>query len=374
MKNRSSLFALLALASVAATPAASAQLSEVRHLGRVAADGAGRMTLEWPGTGFETRVYGRGLVATISDTWGDNYLDVEVDGQTHVVDLNQGPGTYTLFSGGQGEHFVRVTRRTGSQSGAVQILDVRPDGRMAKTQAPDRRILAIGGSLITGYGVEGADETCVSQHSDLNVNLAFPTLTAREFGADIQTVAIDGRGLVRNFDPGAPALDRMAWMASPTGFALWPINAYVPDVIILSLGVTDFTADTNPPGFAEAYDGLLRRIRADWPEAHVFATFGGGLTGANYDAALAAVQAAVEARNAAGDDKVHFQLLTLAPEGRRFGCSWHPGIDSHRNMAAEIETAIMQHVSWKPLDFKKVSNNDAFAAVSSGNPAATQPH
>jgi lysophospholipase L1-like esterase len=342
------LAACVALASILGAPAAGAQIADIRSLGRTSEDLAAGTLMQWPGSGFETVLSGRKLTATISDAFGDNYLNVEVDGVTHVLDLAQGTSTYTLYSGEAGDHHIRVTRRTGPLSGQTHLIDVRADGRIKAPAAPERRILAIGDSLVTGFGVEGPDQHCAFSHATQNHDLTFPALVARHFGSDLQTVAADGRGLVRNYSGAGTAMDELAWRAALGQPRPAPPEAFRPQVVIISLGVTDFTADTSPPGFAEAYDTLLRRIRTTWPETEVFATFGASLNGERYEAGKAAVRAAVERRQVAGDRRVQFIELAPPNEGRRYGCSWHPGIDAHRFMADQLQDAIRNRLAWTP--------------------------
>lgn len=345
MKHPARLLAA-ALACLLGSPQGLAQTADLRPLGRTTSDPQAGLLVQWPGSGFETRLYGRRLTATISDAYGDNFLNVEIDGVVHVLDLSAGTTTYTLFAGKYGVHDIRVTRRTDALSGQTHILEVRPDGRLEAPRAPERRILAIGGSLITGFGVEGPDQYCPYSHATQNHDLAFPALVAKSFGSDLQTAAVDGRGLVRNYSGAGTTMETMAWRAAMGQPALQPVEAFQPQVVILSLGVTDFTADTQPPGFAEAYDGLLRRIRASWPDAVIFATFGASLDGERYAAGRAAIEAAVKTRLAAGDTRVEFLELTPPNEGRRFGCSWHPGVDAHRAMARQLQAAIKRRLGW----------------------------
>src|SRR6185295_13188435 len=133
MKHALRLIPALALMA-AAIGAAEAQ--SVRILGRSEPNPAGGFIVNWPSSGFEARLNGTRLTATIQDS-GRNWLNVEVDGVVTPLELKQGAATYTLFSGPFGHHTIRVTRRTGAPVGSLRILDIRADGHLEPTPAPD---------------------------------------------------------------------------------------------------------------------------------------------------------------------------------------------------------------------------------------------
>lgn len=343
MKHALRIASALAL-MVSAAGAAEAQ---VRILGRSEPGKIGGFVIQWPGSGFETRLNGKLLTATIED-FGDNWLNVEVDGQVRRVDLRPGVSTYTLFSGPAGPHTIRVTRRTGSPSGATRVHDIHADGTLQAPAAPDRRILVIGDSITSGYGIEGADQTCRYTHATQNADLAYPALIARNFGADLHSISADGRGLVRNYAGEDPAMSLVAWRMLPDSTPRWPTATYQPQVIVVNLGASDFAAGDPGDGFDNAYITLLKKLRAAYPVAHIYAAFGSMLYGKAYEAARNSVKGAVEDMRLHHDTRVSFIEFSLPADGHRFGCDWHPGIDAHRAMAASLEDQIEKDLGWTP--------------------------
>lgn len=340
------LFRSLCALFVVASGIGAAHAQDVRILGRSQPVPNGGFSIQWPGSGFEVSLQGSKLTAQIED-WGDNWLNVDVDGEVTEIALKSGSWEYTLFDGLIGRHTIKVTRRTGTPTGVTTFLDVSGDGPMHPTADKSRRIMVIGDSVASGYGVEGADQFCSYTYATQNHDLAFPALTAAAFGADLHTIAADGRGLIRNFEGNGETMAVAAWSRLPDDGAAWPRQAYRPQVIIVNLGAIDFANGDPGDLFDTVYTGLLAKLRLTYPQAEIYGAFGGMLHGETYAAARGSILGAVNARKAAGDSRVHFIEFSLDASPRRYGCDWHPGLNAHRQMAQALEAAITRDLGWK---------------------------
>lgn len=336
-----SLASLLVLSSLPL--AAGAQT--VRPLGRVDAIDTSSFNIEWPMSGFEARFDGTKVSAVIEDT-GKNWLNVEVDGKVQAVALKEGRHTYKLFSGLEGQHVIRVTRRTGAQEGPSTFASITAEN-LRPTQTPERQILVIGDSIASGYGIEGENQWCHFTQETQNAGLAWPALLSRAFGADMQLLAVDGRGLYRNYEGDAPTMATLMQRVVPSEEAVWSGN-YAADTVIVNLGTNDFAAGDPGPRFKDAYVAMLGRLRAAYPHATIVATIGGMLERPKLAAARTAIESAVAVRNAAGDTRTSFVYLDPPSTGRRFGCDWHPGKDAQAHMAQTLQAALTKALGWKP--------------------------
>jgi lysophospholipase L1-like esterase len=324
---------------------ATALAENVRTLGRTMPYTLNSFDIQWPGSGFETVASGSIVTAQITDT-GKNWLNVEVNGRSTVLALKPGQHVYTLYSGEPAGATIRVTRRTGASSGVTRIGRIRSDGSLAAPPAPQRRILAVGDSVAAGFGVEGDGPLCAATPESHNADAAFPALSARAYGADIHLVSVESAGVTRSFDGARETIDQIELLVLPAFPHRWKTPDFVPDVIIIHAGANDFAAGDPGPGLADRYRGLLETLRLRYPGAAIIATFGSMLHGAEYAAARGAVASAVEARLAGGDTRTAFVELVPAPDPARYGCSWHPGAEAHRQMAAQVNTAIEQLTGW----------------------------
>jgi lysophospholipase L1-like esterase len=361
--NMKQLPRLAASFAVIAAVAGAAEAQNVRPLGRTVSEG-GVLTIQWPGSGFEARFEGKSFRATIDD-YGDNWLSVEVDGVASRIDLDEGVNNYQLFSGEPGLHTIRVTRRTGSLTGPTSFISLKAD-KLNKTEESARRILVIGDSVASGFGIDGKDQTCAYSYDTHNADLAYPSVLGRTFGADVQTVAVDGHGLIRNYTGEGDTMRTLAWQTIQDDERPWPAASWKPQVVVVNLGTNDF--DKGDPGdeFDASYISLLRKVRYAWPEAEIYGSIGGQLYGGIYKSAKFSVFGAVEAVRNAGDKKTHFVEFTPPATGRRYGCDWHPGVDAQKYIAGQLQAAITKDLGWKPAP----SPSELIAI---GVPAETKP-
>ena len=329
----------------AATGAAEAQ--NVRSLGRTVTDSFGGLTIQWPASGFEAHFEGDSVRARIED-YGDNWLNVEVDGKTTRIDLQPGVHDYELFSGRPGPHTIKVARRTGSLTGPTRFGSIKAD-KLTPTEEPARRIMVIGDSIASGFGVEGKDRTCPYSYDTHNAEMAYPSVLARTFGADLQSVSVDGHGLFRNYSGDGETMRTIAWRTTQDVATPWPTISWKPQVIVVGLGTMDFAAGDPGDEFDAAYVSLLRKLRYAWPEAEIYGAIGGLLYGDTYKSAKSSISWAVETVRNAGDSKTHFVEFTPPATGHRYGCDWHPGIDAQKFMAGQLQAAVTKDLGWKPV-------------------------
>lgn len=333
-------------ALLAATLAAPAIAQDVRVLGRADVRGDGSFAVQWSGSGFETTFTGSKLYAQIGD-WGLNIYRIEIDGMEATLKLEDGLRTYLLYDGVEGEHTMRVTRRTSADAGPTYFNYIRADGKVKPTKAPDRRMLVIGDANVTGYGVLGEDAQCRFSYETQDHGQSFGAITADYFGAELHTIAADGRGLTRNYDDAAkPTLADILKLTLPDEAGRWQASAFKPDVVIVDLGVADFWNGDPGAMFDQAYVDLLTNLRSDYPEAYVITTVGPQHNGKLRDAMVGSIKGAVESVSKKGDDNVEYIELPLAQEGRILGCDWHPGVDSQLTMSSILAEKISDRLDW----------------------------
>jgi lysophospholipase L1-like esterase len=334
---------MLALGSLLA---AHADVPGVREIGRVGPIGKTGMEIQWAGSGFETILDGSKLEAIIDDS-GENFLSIEVDGEPYVLDLDPGRFTYTLFHGQPGRHTIRVTRRTSPIAAPTRISLIKSDGKLTAPAAPQRRILVIGDSISAGFGVEGEGPNCEFSYQTQNQGRSYAGLTAKDLGADIQNLSVDGRGLVRNWaDAPVPTLQELYKRRLPSAPAEWPAQAYVPDAVVIHVGTNDFAGNRPGETFATAYGKLLGDLRTTYPNVYIYALMGPALSGEEQAASIDAVRNAVATQQATGDARVRFMRFEPAGTTRMWGCQWHPGIESHAAMSTKLEQAIRADLKW----------------------------
>lgn len=325
-----------------------AQAQAVRILGRSEPAKPSGFVIQWPMSGFEARFSGRSFTAVIEDT-GKNWLDVEIDGKASALALKPGKQSYVLFSSSAAAHTIRVTRRTGAMEGATRILLLKAD-KLAPIPAPKRRILVIGDSIAAGYGVEGENQWCTFTPATQNAGKAWPALLARRMGADLQVIAVDGRGLYRNYSGDGPTMATLMSRTLPDG-PVWK-GMFAPQLVVVNLGTNDFGSGDPGPQFDAAYEQLLADLRKAYPEAQLVAAIGGMLEPDKLALLKRSIEDVVGKIRAAGDLRTSFVFLDPPATGRRYGCDWHPGIDAQISMAQTLQAKAAPLLGWTPAGGK----------------------
>jgi lysophospholipase L1-like esterase len=305
--------------------------------------------LTWPGAGVAYRIKGTQLRLTLEDKGADS-LTIVTDGKPSRMDLKAGRHDYVVAKDlSQGEHDVRIYKRTEGRVGSITVLDAKTDGEFLPVALPNRKLLVIGDSISAGYGIEGKGPDCEFTPQTQNHYLTYAAIAARELNADVHSIAQSGSGLVRNSDGSArPTMADFIERTGPTSLAPRIENALKADAVIVHLGTNDFAegATDKTKGFVAAYGKLLKKLRLENPNSTIYAVMGPMLYGPPREAAEKAVQEAVAAQKAAGDNHIHYLPLT-APDNATFGCHWHPDVKTQAHMANLLITRLRIDMEWK---------------------------
>jgi lysophospholipase L1-like esterase len=246
-------------------------------------------------------------------------------------------------------HQVELYRRTEALFGDTRVLGVELGGGalLPPPAAATRRIEIVGDSITCGYGNEGADQYCNFSADTENHHLTYGAIAARNLGAELSTVAWSGKGIVYNYDTDTwepmPELYDRTLPGDET--SSWDFS-WQPDVIVIHLGTNDFSTDGDPTPalFTGAYESFLAFVREKNPAAHIIAMVPTLLSGTDLSSAESAIQAAVQARNAAGDADVEAWSMTIVSEG--WGCDWHPSLQTHASMGAALTAKLESAMGW----------------------------
>ncbi len=319
----------------------------VHYVGRVDGCTANGARYAWPGTGFVGRFNGTGLSVELTDTGNEH--TVLIDGKLGPPLITTGAATYPLASGlAVGEHTFEVYRRTESSFGItlVQGFEVEGGELLAPPTPPARHVEIVGDSISCGYGDEGS-APCTFSAATENNYVAYGSVLARSLDAEVSTVAVSGKGIIYNYNGDKllpmPTLydatyadDRKhAW-----GFA------WQADIVIVNLGTNDFSTASDPTDelFISTYTTFLEHLRSVYPGAFILCTVGPMLSGTDLTKARTDIAAAVDARKAAGDQRVKAYEMTTPNTGP--ACDYHPSIATHAAMAAELETEVRADLGW----------------------------
>ena len=315
----------------------------VRYVGRFDDADPSAVRFSWSGSGFVVRFRGTGARATLR---GGRFFTVVVDGvvQPDPLAVSESDATYDLASDlPNAEHTIEVYRRTEGSLGPSVVGGVAVDGEPLAVPRPTRQMEIVGDSWSTGDGVDAPSESC--DLSTLNHYLTWGAVAARAVDAELSTVALSGKGVVRSGDDRVDPLpvfyDRViATEAGSTG-TIRPVDA-----VFVSAGANDFIEGELPGEFAVAYASLLEQIRVQHPDAVIACIWPKLPDAAETERVRAAIDAAIAARLAAGDARVTEADIEL-DELVDLACDdGHPGVETHALMAENTIAFLMAELGW----------------------------
>ncbi|MEO1406977.1 MAG: SGNH/GDSL hydrolase family protein, partial [Pseudomonadota bacterium] len=297
--------------------------------------------LTWPGSGAAFDAGGAALTLRFESS-GRARVRVEAGNTEEIITLESGMSVHEVERTGGGA--VRVRRLTGLQTSDVTLTRIDADGGIRPAATRDRSMLIIGDSISVGYGVDGADQNCGYSVETENHGRTYGALTADALGAALTTVAISGRGVVRNWAGADEPLMPDVWAEARDG-----IDA-APDVVLVNLGTNDFGGYDPRPAFGAAYAALLDDLRAAYPGAAIYATTGPMLSPESRALLDESVTAALARHNGAAELQAGYIAFSLAAEGRLYGCHWHPGRDTQAAMAQILIDRLAADLGWSAGD------------------------
>ncbi|WP_275561220.1 GDSL-type esterase/lipase family protein [Streptomyces sp. 5-6(2022)] len=236
--------------------------------------------------------------------WTGGYLQTAFTGTTVKVKAREAVNFYASVDGGpdvfyagvkgtvaltpqplpQGTHTLRVSYRSGDTVFQGLVLDAGA-GTVAP-RVPSGLIEFVGDSITAGA---------------LTDRLALDSYgwkTGERLGMRHTQIARSGYCLVGK--DGCAGLATQFFKTASTGDQNWDFSRYQASAVVINLGTNDIGHGVTGPEFQSAYTGLLRDIRATYPNAALFAV---QTLKKRY---VTETKAAVSARNAAGDAKVSY--------------------------------------------------------------------
>ncbi len=361
------LVTLAALGGCRTVPVQVSPLApELRFSGRVDRGHPGGPRLAWGGTSLTARFTGTSIGLRLLDLpkneeLAPNRFRFSVDGAP-FRDLYVGEGRllYRIAEHlPEGEHVLRLEKETESVVGETQLLglELDPGARLLPPPpAPSRRLEFIGDSGLTGYGIEGKNETCSFNAETQRNSLTWAALSARALQAEASFIAFSGKGVAVNYsDDPTPTLPQLYERTLPyREDSRWDFQAWVPDAVVIQLGANDFSKEH--PGeerFRGAYRALMERIRSHYPQAHILCVLGSSLVDdwpKDVHArthARTLISGVVEALRQGGDARVHFVEVPPRREDEGLGCTWHPSRKTHQRVAEQMTPLLRELLGWR---------------------------
>ncbi|MER6139935.1 GDSL-type esterase/lipase family protein [Streptomyces sparsogenes] len=239
----------------------------------------------------------------------DGGADVFYAGVRGTVDLTPRPLP-------QGNHTLRISYRSGDTVFQGLVLD--PGAGTTAPQVPPKLIEFVGDSITAG---------ALTDRLALD---SYAWKTGEQLGMRHTQIARSGYCLVGK--DGCTGLATQFFKAASTGDRNWDFSRYQASAVVINLGTNDIGHGVTGAEFQAAYTGLLRDIRAKYPNAVLFAL---QTLKKRY---VTETKAAVSARNSAGDAKVSYVDTTgWLTDGTDYeDGNGHPNESGHTKFAGRL--------------------------------------
>jgi len=329
----------------------SAQDAHIRWSGRTQALDHGAVRFGYPSVSANLTISAGALAVRAASTSEQSYLSVSVDNQpARRFALSTEPQVYPLAANDGKPHRIRLSHLSETWRGVVTIEAFELDAGelLAPPPAPTRKLLVIGDSVTCGEAVHRPPaNNCDKDARWPDPDHSYGMLLGQQLNAETQLVCYGGRGLTRSWDgntddPQAPEFFHYAVADQQAPLA--DLNAFVPHVILISLGTNDFSLGIGPlpaqEHFVSAYTDFTQRLLSLYPNAHIALTEGAIV---NDTADPSRPQKTILRKYiAATVQRVKNPRLSQIASHQHPGdqCDAHPTGEQHRRMAQELLPAV----------------------------------
>lgn len=342
-----------------------AEAPGVRLIGRFDLTNANAPKTSWPGARIIVRFNGTGVKATLTHAdgpeGGTTWMNVVVDGVVKTpINVTGASQQFTLATGlAAGDHVVELQKRTEANVGTLTFEGFAFDAGGQLLPPPPRftrRIEFLADSTIDGYGVDGTVDdvaTCDKnglggapvEYNDARKSATF--ITAEALSAEHHLIAYSGKGVARNEDGTTTELFGAVYPRTLPALntSAWTFASFTPDVVVVSLGGSDFAGGSAPSNFQTAFGQLRTDIRAKYG-ANTKIMFLVWSQLKEYNGVRQAVNAAIDAIIAGDANSWRFTLPEATYPTDETGCHEHANAAHHQAMAALMVTELKSKMGW----------------------------
>lgn len=322
--------------------------SKIQYVGRI--DFSNKLAPKFwaPGVYIQATFEGKRCEVLINDEVKDpkihNYISIVVDGGTPKrMQLNEKTNTILIGDDlSEGKHTVLISKATEAGIGYLEFEGISCEKLLKPEALPQRTIEFIGDSITCGFG---ADLTipCGTKdwYDEHNAYLAYGPTTARALNAQFHLTSVSGIGMIHSYG-GAPLLmpkvfDKINLRDDTIAYNF---SKFQPDVVSVCLGQNDGIQDSL--AFTSAYLKFVKRLRSVYPKATILC-LNSPMADGKLNVVLQKYITAIVAKEKETDAHVYKYFFSKQFSG---GCSGHPDLAQHKQMADEVTAYIKQIKQW----------------------------
>jgi lysophospholipase L1-like esterase len=293
-----------------------------------------------------------GILLESTDSWEHhNYVSLELDGK-YIGRKRIEKGAARLYEipvGNVGKtHHLAIYKATEAANGSV-VFKGSTAGVPAKAVRTKKKIEFIGNSITCGMGNDTAEVPCgtgewFDQH---NAYWAYGPILSRKLNVDFLLSSVSGIGMYRNWndenadEPIMPDVYQNLYLNRDAS-KLYAFG-FQPDLVSICLGTNDLSdGDGKKPRlpfdrnkYVSNYIGFIKTIYKKYPKTRIVLLNSPMIAGEKNHTLVSCLKEVIAAFD---NDKAHkkialFEYQPMKPNG----CTYHPDIEDHKAMAAQLE-------------------------------------
>jgi len=317
----------------------------IQYYGRWDMSDSTHYRYSWPGVYVVCEFTGTSVGVRLAD--GTNYFNVYIDGDLHSVfhGTMSGQSDYILAKGlVPGKHTLRFSRRNITFEPPYSFFGILLDSGatlLPPPPKPVRRIEFIGDSFTAAESDEATEPQLPweARYPVTNIDKGFAADIARHFHAQYTATCRSGSGMVcdwqGNKEESIPKkFDRTLMEAADPK---WDFGQWVPDVVVICLGLNDFSGLKDKDGkvseeksslFRATCHEFLGTVRSVYPHVKIV------VVAAYPEWIRKNVSQVVEEEMAADKTDIYYTTFDEFPGG--YVANGHPTVETHQKMADQI--------------------------------------
>ena len=317
----------------------------IQYFGRWDKSDSTHYRYSWPGVYICCEFTGTSVGVRLVDA--TNYFNVYIDGKLRSVFhcTKGGEADYTLAEGlAAGKHTLRFSRRNITFEKPYSFCGIILDKGatlLPPSPKPARKIEFIGDSFTAAESDEATSPSLPweERYPVTNIDRGFAADIAEHFGAQNTTTCRSGSGMVcdwqGNVNESIPKKFDRTLMESAE--PKWDFNKWVPNVVVVCLGLNDYSGLRSKDGtvtsensilFRTTYHDFLGTLRSVYPTVRIVAV------AAYPDWIRQNVKQVVDEERASGRTDIYYSTFDEFPGG--YVANGHPTVATHRKMADQM--------------------------------------
>ncbi len=290
-----------------------------------------------------------------------NYISLELDGE----DLGRTKIGSTIFEALtihaeniSDRHILKIFKATEAQNNYIAFGGIFCESLTELPPLHGKKIEFIGNSITCGMGNDLTNIPCDSGlwYDQHNAYWAYGPIVARELNTQFLLSSVSGIGIYRNWNSLRPAMpevfENMYLNTDET--RKWDFNSYTPDLVSICLGTNDMSLGDgiqerlpfDSAEYVSGYIDFVKVIYSKYPDTQVCLLTSPMIhdeQGMLLKGCLMAVQEIIDEEYS---DRNPVAVFEFPSEIVPHGCSYHPNINDHKQIAAYLVAFYREVMHW----------------------------